>query len=167
MKIMVPIREAIAQLVQTVTSPPPMNGGAVFGGAGGVLAVIFATGAPRLWVVLWVVMLTDLGSGLLRALVIPGQRVNGPIFLGGFLGKLLLLLLIPAAGALDEVASMAPEHIAAISNVLPATSLVMVALIMREVASIVQNVKEAKGDGAFLAIFTRALGVERITTNKE
>jgi hypothetical protein len=161
MKILIPLREAVAQLVQSVTSPTPLNGGAILGGAGGVLAIMFGAGASRLWVVVLIVMLVDLTAGLLRTLVTPGARVQGSVFLGGFLGKLLLLLLVPAAGAVDEVASMVPA-IRDVMEGLPATSAVLVALIIREVASIVENVKLAKGDLPVLSIFTRAIGTARV-----
>lgn len=160
MKFLTPLREALGQLVQSVTSLPPLNGGAIVGGAGGVLAIVFGAGASRLWVVVMIVMLVDLTAGLLRALVIPGERVQGSVFLGGFLGKLLLLLLVPAAGAVDEVASLVPA-IRDVMEGLPATSAVLVALIIREVASIVENVKVAKGDLPLLSIFARAIGAGR------
>lgn len=160
MKFLTPLREAFDQLVQSVTSPPPLNGGAILSGAGGVLAIIFGAGASRLWVAVLIVMVADLVAGLLRALVVPGERVQWPVFFGGFLGKILLLLLIPAAGAVDEVATLVPKVRDLIGDA-TAVQAVLIGLVVHEVASIVQNVKEAKGDLPFLSIFTRAIGAGR------
>lgn len=137
--------EAVRAFVQAVTTPPAANEGTVVGGIGASLAVLFGAGAARLWVAVLVLMLADLLAGLLRALVRPDEEVSGAAFLGGFLGKLLLLLLVPAAGGVDAVAALLPK-LAEFTDGLPATTVVLCALILHESASIVQNVKRAKGD---------------------
>ena len=137
--------EAVRAFVQAVTTPPTLNEGAIVGGIGSTLAVLFGAGAARLWVAALILMLLDLLAGLLRALVRQDEEVSGAAFLGGFFGKLLLLLLVPAAGGVDAVASLLPK-LAEFTDGLPATTVVLCALILHESASIVQNVKCAKGD---------------------
>src|SRR5690606_29679079 len=111
-------------------------------------------GAARLWVAALILMLLDLIAGLLRALVRPDEEVSGAVFLGGFFGKLLLLLLVPAAGGIDAVASLIPK-VAEATDGLPATTVVLCALILHESASIVQNVKRAKGDLPVIQMFVK------------
>ena len=148
------LEEAARAFIQAVTTPPAVNEGTVVGGIGSTLAVLFGAGAARLWVAALILMLLDLIAGLLRALVRPDEEVSGAAFLGGFLGKLLLLLLVPAAGGIDAVAALLPK-VAEFTDGLPATTVVLCALILHESASIVQNVKRAKGDLPVIQMFVR------------
>lgn len=146
---------AARAFLQAVTTLPPLNEGTIVGGIGASLAVLFGAGAARLWLAVLVLMLADLLAGLLRALVRPDEEVSGAAFLGGFLGKLLLLLLVPAAGGVDAVAALLPK-LAEFTDGLPATTVVLCALILHESASIVQNVKRAKGNLPVIQMFVRA-----------
>src|SRR5690606_16043353 len=119
--------DAVAKaFIQAVTTPPTLNEGAVVGGIGSTLAVLVGAGGASLWVAGLVLSLAGVRAGPLHAVVRPGEEVGGAPFIGGFLGKLLLLLLVPGAGGGDAVASLLPE-VAELTDGLPATTVVLCA----------------------------------------
>src|SRR5690606_34027988 len=98
---------------------------------------------------------SDLLSGLLRALIRPEEEVDGIRFLGGFLGKLLMLMVLPVAPAMD-FAITRTSVVAAGAR--PLVMAALIALADHVGASIVQNVLRVKPDLArALAPLTKVL----------
>jgi len=133
-----PTREAAGHMGATLTSIPHLNLGLAVSGAAAAVAGVLGAGATELLGWLLVLMLVDLAAGLVRALRLPGERVSGAKFLGGFLGKLSYLMLLPVAVAVEKVVlttglGLPGEH--------PVALIVVGALIMKEGASIAENVQ--------------------------
>lgn len=116
-----------------VASTPPL-----------VASLLGAKGEVLFYYVL-VLMGCDLLSGLLRALIRPEEEVDGIRFLGGFLGKFLLLMVLPVAHAMDFVVALTPVVEA---GARPLVMAALIALAAHEGASIVQNVLRVKPDMA-------------------
>lgn len=126
-----------------VASAPPL-----------VASLLGAKGAILFYYVL-VLMGCDLLSGLLRALIRPEEEVDGIRFLGGFLGKLLMLMVLPVAHAMDFAITLTSVVDA---GARPLVMAALIALAAHEGASIVQNVLRVKPDLArALAPLTKVL----------
>lgn len=120
---------------QTVSRLPEISPGSLIAGGMGLIAAVIGAEQAVLMVYLLVLMGVDLAGGLLRALILTDEEVDWRRFMGGILGKFMLLLLLPVAQSVDHVVGSNPIVVKA----------VLVGLMMHEGSSIVQNVIRVKG----------------------
>ena len=158
--VMVPnLKIAAVQVQQTLRGDAAAiwNPGGWAGAIASFLTLILGDGTAHLaaWIV--VLMLFDLASGLLRARILPEQEVCWPKFAGGMLGKLLLLMLIPAAKGADV--ALRAAGVALEWGDLTVVTFTMAGLMMHESGSIWRNVTLVKGRLTAGAAIARAISL--------
>ncbi len=128
--------------------------GAVALGVIGSFGSLLGTHGPEMVVWILAAMGLDLFSGLLRALILPNEDVDGGIFATGVLKKMAMLLLLFPAAMLDRMLHLS-DMIAPGAG--PTAYATMVGLLMYEGASIVRNVQKAIGRTAVTLALIEAI----------
>jgi len=123
----------------------PSNPGLWAASAPPLVASLLGAKGEVLFYYVLVLMGCDLLSGLLRALIRPDEEVDGIRFLGGVLGKLLMLMVLPVAHAMDFAITLTSVVDA---GARPLVLAALIALAAHEGASIVQNVLRVKPEMA-------------------
>lgn len=120
----------------------------------GAAAALLGVHAPELIAWTLALMGIDLLSGLLRALILPEERVDWRLFTVGALKKMALLLLLAPAAAVDRALHLS-DLIA--DGAGPTAFALMIGLMMHESASITQNVAAAVGRAAVISQLLRTI----------